>query len=570
MLSRLLLAALLFAATLSMAATAEAAWRSYWIEDFDATIVVGADGVLEVTEVIRFYFDGSYNGVYRDIPLRYNDNMGFNYRLRLDVLSVTDGSGTPLRYEVSNASGGRRRITAWVPGARDAARTVEIRYRVERALRFCPEHDELYGNVTGIEWGVPIQAASARVLLPAGMEEAPRATAFVGRYGSRGDAWRSRLVSDREIEFQTTEELAYGEGLTVVVGWAKGAVPEPAVGDRAAWLVRDNWPLIIPPFVLLLMFTLWRAYGRDPNVGRSIMPMYHPPVDLTPAELGALVDERVDQRDIVATVVDLAVHGYLRIEEETEEGWLSDSTTTTFQRLRPAAAELRPHEREILEGIFESGDRVTLDDLKNEFYERLATIRGHVYKGLVGAGYFRNSPQSVRRFWVVIGVLIIAASMPFAVVMQSVAGFAAGVMSGIIVLCFAWFMPARTRKGRHKWIEVKGFEEFLGRTEGARLSEMQVDVSKFEAFLPFAMALGVAEKWGKAFEGLLERAPEWYVGAPHAHFSPVFFAQRMSVVSRDVGSAMATAPRSSSGSSGFSAGGGFSGGGFGGGGGGAF
>ena len=183
---------------------------------------------------------------------------------------------------------------------------------------------------------------------------------------------------------------------------------------------------------------------------------------------------------------------------------------------------------------------------------------------MVGAGYFRSSPQTVRRFWLIIGVLVIAFAMPFAAAMQSVAGFAAGLMSGVIVLCFAWFMPARTRKGRHKWIEIKGFEEFLGRTEGAKLSEMEVDVNKFEAFLPFAMALGVTEQWGKAFEGLLERAPEWYVGAHHAHFSPVFFAQRMILVSRDVGSAMATAPRCSSGSSGFS------GGGFGGGGGGAF
>ena len=188
-----MVASLLLAVTLSIAAPAAAAWRSYWIEDFDATIVVGADGVLEVTEVIRFYFDGSYNGIYRDIPLRYDDNMGFNYRLGLDVLSVTDGDGAPLRYEVSNASGGRRRITAWVPGARDTARTVAIRYRVERALRFFPEHDELYWNVTGNEWGVPIQAAAVRVLLPAGMAEAPRATAFSSSEETSYDAERASV-----------------------------------------------------------------------------------------------------------------------------------------------------------------------------------------------------------------------------------------------------------------------------------------------------------------------------------------------------------------------------------------
>ena len=567
---RLSLAVLLLTIVLSTSASGAAAWRSYWIENFDATITIRQDGVIEVAEAIRFYFDGSYNGIYRDIPLRYNDNMGFNYRLRLHVVSVTDERGTPLRYEISNTGGGGRRIQAWVPGAQNAARSVQIRYRVERALRFFPEHDELYWNVTGNDWGVPIRAASARVMLPASMDETPRATAFVGRFGNRGDAWRRRVVSDREISFETTAELAYGEGFTVVVGWAKGAVPEPTAADRAQWLVRDNWPLLVPPFVFLLMLMIWRSYGRDPDLGRSVMPIYRPPAELTPAELGTLVDERVDQRDIVATVVDLAVRGYVRIEEKIDEGWLVDSTTTTFHRVQPPDATLRPHEKEVLEGLFESGDRVDLDDLKNEFYARLTTITDHVYDGLVSAGYFRHSPQTVRRVWVVIGVLVVAGSVPFAVIMETVAGLVAAVASGLIVLGFAWFMPARTRAGRHKWIEIKGFEEFLGRTEGERLREMKVDVGKFEAFLPFAMALGVAENWGKAFDGLLERAPEWYVGAHHAGFSPALFTQRMSVVSDNVGTAMATAPRSSSGSSGFSSGGGFSGGGFGGGGGGAF
>ncbi len=160
---------------LSPATTAEAAWRSYWIEDFDATIVVGTDGVLEVTEVIRFYFDGSYNGIYRDIPLRYDDNMGFNYRLGLDVLSVTDGGGTPLRYEVSSVSGGRRRIKAWVLGAQDATRTVEIRYRVERALRFFPEHDELYWR-RPVPYGPCVTTRARCWAGRAGTPRAPRST----------------------------------------------------------------------------------------------------------------------------------------------------------------------------------------------------------------------------------------------------------------------------------------------------------------------------------------------------------------------------------------------------------
>ena len=55
---------------------------------------------------------------------------------------------------------------------------------------------------------------------------------------------------------------------------------------------------------------------------------YTPPEDggraLLPAEAGALVDERFDPQDLTASMVDLAVKGYLSIAEERTEGILFD------------------------------------------------------------------------------------------------------------------------------------------------------------------------------------------------------------------------------------------------------
>ena len=48
------------------------------------------------------------------------------------------------------------------------------------------------------------------------------------------------------------------------------------------------------------------------------MVQYEPPEDLTPAEAGTLIDNAADMRDITATMVDLAVRGYIRIEEREE------------------------------------------------------------------------------------------------------------------------------------------------------------------------------------------------------------------------------------------------------------
>ena len=147
--------------------------RALVIEQFDAEINVLPSGRIHVSEAIRFGFTGSWNGVFRDIPVRYETFQGFNYHLDLNVGSVLDEGGQPLEYEESR-EGQYKRVKIWVPGATDEARTVHIDYSVENALRFIdPEdsdfeagHDELYWNVTGDEWEIPIQAATARIVVP--------------------------------------------------------------------------------------------------------------------------------------------------------------------------------------------------------------------------------------------------------------------------------------------------------------------------------------------------------------------------------------------------------------------
>ena len=136
--------------------------RSIAIEDFDAAITVAESGAVEVAETIRLRFTGAWNGIHRRIPVRYTDDRGENYGLRLNLLGVSDEAGK--RLEVSRS---RQRheddLKIWVPGAVDAVRTVVIRYTVGRALKFFDDHDEFYWNVTGDQWPYPIGAARGRM-----------------------------------------------------------------------------------------------------------------------------------------------------------------------------------------------------------------------------------------------------------------------------------------------------------------------------------------------------------------------------------------------------------------------
>jgi len=171
-------AAAVLAAALFVGAPARAAERTLVIDAFDATVQVAVDGSIDVVETITPTFTGSWNGIYRTIPIEYRTPQGLNYALRLQIEAITDGSGTALRYESSRVRH-YRKLKIWVPGAEDATRTVRIHYKVANALRFFDEHDELYWNITGDEWDVPIHAAAASIELPTGVTGV-RATAFRG------------------------------------------------------------------------------------------------------------------------------------------------------------------------------------------------------------------------------------------------------------------------------------------------------------------------------------------------------------------------------------------------------
>ncbi len=551
-----------------------AAQRSYTIDRFDAAIAVHRDGAVEVRESITASFTGRWNGIYRTVPVEYRTPQGFRWTLRLDLLGATDDQGRKLEVE-SSRERHYVKYKIWVPGAEDATRTVVLRYMADNGLRFFEDHDELYWNVTGDEWDVPIEAATARIQLPSAAAGV-RAIAFNGVYGSTSrDA--EVAVEGTTVRVTMPHRLEFHEGLTAVVGWDKGAVLEPTPSDRALGFLAGNWPLGIPIPVLLGMLAIWRRVGRDPR-RLPVAVQYEPPDSLSPAEAGTLIDYSADMRDITATVVDLAVRGFLRIEEREESAWLGLRTRReyVFRRLEPpaGAAGLVPHESLVLGGIFEDGAReVRLSDLDNEFYRHLPRIREGIFERLVGRGLYRSRPDRVKSWWAfgafVLAGLIVALGSTFGarLGLTPLPLMIAAVASGAIVAGFGRLMPARTVAGARTLERVLGFEEFLRRVEGDRLERVVKTPEMFERFLPFAMALGVERKWARAFQDIYREPPSWYVGSSSGPFDLNGFSGRLGDLSSRAESAMTSSPRSSGGS-GFS--GGSSGGGSGGGGGGGF
>ena len=168
--------------------------------------------------------------------------------------------------------------------------------------------------MTGNDWPVPIDHAEAFVALPPASAGSLRAQAYTGVYGStEGEA--TSTVTGADVTFETTNPLPMRGGLTIDIYIPKGILKEPSSFTRLMWFLGSNPIVFLPLVTFAVMFTLWWYKGRDPDPGMSVAPMYEPPADMTPAEAGTLVDDTVHPRDITSTIVDLAVRGYIKIEE---------------------------------------------------------------------------------------------------------------------------------------------------------------------------------------------------------------------------------------------------------------
>src|SRR5690606_33431759 len=150
-------------------------------------------------------------------------------------------------------------------------------------------------------------------------------------------------------------------------------------------------------------------HGRDPEA-LSIVPQYEPPADLTPGEVGMLVDNSADMRDVTATIVDLAVRGYLVIEDQEDEHLFGLVKTRDYafvlQRQEADWGELQPHERGMVRALFTDGarTRVTMDDLENTFYKDLSDIRKQLTESLVEHGFYTRRPDHVRALYLVLAL----------------------------------------------------------------------------------------------------------------------------------------------------------------------
>src|SRR5688572_5115052 len=390
-----ILAMLVFAAN---AAHAQPATETPTVEEvsaFAATIVVNENGSIDVTERIDYYFPEQRHGIYRDLPTRYKLDDGRLVDVPIQVRDVTTPNGEPIRYEVTRNKASLR-IKIGDPSAMVfGAQPYVISYSAIGALRYFGDHDELYWNVTGDEWTVPLRRVSADVRLPGTVPpESIRLRCFTGPAGSTA----ADCVAGAS---GTTASFAANEALTVVIVWPPGLVAKVKAAETSL-LERflPYMPLLLPVLVIGILVLLWWTRGRDPEGKGTLVVQYDPPDELTPAEVGVILDEDAGLKDVSAIIVDLAVRGYLKIREIEKKGLMFKDVDYEFEKLKEfnGDAALRPFELHLLTGLFgPTGKIARISDIKKNhlFYRDLPVIKQKLYDELVAEGYFPSDPAKI-------------------------------------------------------------------------------------------------------------------------------------------------------------------------------
>lgn len=278
------------------------------IENFSVEIKIQPTAEFLVKETIVYDFGNNLkHGIWRQIPLG---------KMEIKVEKTIDEMGNEYPKEIQK-SGDYLMIKIGNPNVFVSGRKVyNIFYRVQNGLSFFQDYDEIYWNVTGNEWNVPIQQTMVSVYLPQPLpREKIKTDCFTGIVGSREKNCFVELSEGGEIIFRSTKKFLPKEGLTIVVGWPKGIVKESQI-QKEGWVVykkekqiKDFFPYFLPVFVFLYLLREWWLKGRDEKIKEPLVIQYEPPEGLRPAEVGFILNQASGATGIVATLVDLAIRG---------------------------------------------------------------------------------------------------------------------------------------------------------------------------------------------------------------------------------------------------------------------
>lgn len=512
---------------------------------YDVSLDLRADGSFHVVErqVVDFRHR-SFSTAFADIPLARIDGIGnvvvreeraggivaYNREDRFGELVLAD----TYRWE---QAGGYLAVRWRFEPVSNARRTFLLEYDVYGALRVylnptppAPPNQQIWWTAIGTEATevAPVLAASMTVRLP-------RPVDLTQTVVAQDDAIVApdAHTQDGQVWTWQAQDLSANEAFSVRLQFPPLVeVAPPAWQQRddeqrqRAIVAEERRALVNVMFfgIGLLavvgggigVYGLWYLRGRDPHVGLVTDFLPQPPDDLPPGAAGALVDEVVHQRDIVATLVDLARRGVVAMNEQVASFGADVELT-----LVTSAAPLVRFERELLASLFgynpQPGTKVLLWSVSSKFGNAAPDIRAHLYQELVDRGYFAASPEATRYAWrnralTAFLVLLLGGGLIGVLFLRRLGWYwfplLVAALLAVVVYLLSGALPRKTATGAEAAATWRAFGRYL---EGIERYENVDDARDiFDRYLPYAVAFGLEESWVGTFARAGADVPPWY------------------------------------------------------------
>jgi uncharacterized membrane protein len=546
----------------------------YEIDDFKAEINLNQDYSLTIKEKIGTNFLEPKHGIYRVIPYIYSHN-GKTIKADLKVLSITDEKGLGVDYEVSNYNQSKKIKIGDADTTIIGKKEYTIEYLVDQVVLDYGNGPEIYWNMTGGEWDVPIKKSEARVISNFG--EITKVECF---------------GCEKSFNKNLADFKSKGELTVVVQIGQNNQLKTPGVLKKIDNLIKGNWGYLVAILPTLLMAVVWFKKGRDkkyltdniyvkPENGkekdasifdRPHLPLVYSPIkNLSPAEIGTILNQKIATKDIVSEIIELARLGFLKIKKVSKKGFLGiENTEYKLIKLDKDTEVLNKFQNDLLENLFKNNSEVKISDLKNKFYLSLPKLRSDIYEILEKKQISSGNWEKVEGKWAGIAFILNFLTIFFiaSVFVKNTgnAGPIAVALLGLIPsLILAVNMPRRTAWGYSLYQQIRGLKYYLNK--GKWREEIMEKNLFLEEMLPIAISLGVVNQLAKDMKDLGIEPPKYFEGIMLNNFTNELNSFNSSVTTN-----LASGPSGNSswsGGSGFS-GGGSSGGGFGGGGGGSW
>jgi hypothetical protein len=518
--------------------------RSVEWAQFDVGIVLLSDGNLSITETQVIDFEeGPFTAGSRNIPLGKVDGIS-----NVSVSEVVNGQNVPYTqvssfdrepgtFSVTQTSSELLINWGFSPTT-DASRTFEIAYLVAGAVRNYPSEDppnqQIWWTAISSELTetAPVLESTTTITLPQAVDPAQVVS------GTENLPIEPTTSDDTTWSWHATD-LRNGDDLTVRLQFPPLVnVPTPSWQarddeQRAQDESNDQRSAVYNLGFLALgglgaivggmsLYGLWYTKGRDPQVGPVASFLAHPPGDLPPGAVGVLLDETADQRDIVATLVDLGNRGVIKLEENKSDGFLGIGSSSDYDiTLQQVPEEVRPFEKTLLVSLFgselEAGKKVKMSDVGGRFQGSSETIKNQLYDEVVDRKFFDAEPDAVRKRYGSIGIGALILAIVIGCIGISFFSTTAPliwlplivlVILAVILTVISSRMPKKTHLGSEEAAKYRAFRNYLADIDKYDNIEAKNDI--FQQYLPYAIAFGLEEEYTRKFAQAGSTTPSWY------------------------------------------------------------